>query len=194
MADLLDKIPPASRDYCSGLLEQLPIEVKLVRSRVSKWGDYRFGRSHSPRITLNEDLPPPFLLMTFIHELAHHVVQLKYGRRVAPHGKEWKHCFREMMLPLLNDEIFEAETLPLFISHMANPKANASADQRLHRLAQNMRGDEGFVIEALADGSRFVFRKKEYRRLHILRKRILCERLSDRRRYLFQPGTQIQPL
>lgn len=191
--DLLDKLPAPSRDYCEGLLKALPIEVRLVRPRSSKWGDYRYFRNQPAQITLNADLPPPFLLMTFVHEYAHHVVQLKHGNKAAPHGKEWKHSFRELMLPLLREEIFDAEILPLFIQHMANPKANASSDQKLHRLAQRMHGMEGVRLETLTDGSTFIFRKKTYRRLHLRRKRILCERVNDQRRYLFQPGTHIEP-
>lgn len=185
------RLPQNARSYCQGLLERIPVAIKLTHSRSTKWGDYRFGPRVESRISLNHDLPEPFFLLTFIHEYAHHIVHLKYGRKVMPHGKEWKHTFRELMLPLLVPEVYDEEILPVLTRHMANPKANATSDQHLHRIAQERMGIDQTRVEELSSGSEFTFRKRHYRVVGKVRKRIMCERLEDRRRFLFQPNTPI---
>lgn len=166
----------------------------VTRSRKSKWGDYRVHPRQAPYITINGDLPPVFFLMTLLHELAHHRVHLRHGIRcVPPHGVEWKTAFSTLMQPLLvDDRAFPSEILPLLRRHMKNPKANATADQHLYRVYLSMVNDASTLLEALEKGTVFHFRARRFEVKERVRKRIVCECLTTKRSYLFQPLTPVQ--
>ena len=38
------------------------------------------------------------MLFRSTHELAHLLAFEKYGRKISPHGEEWKSTFREMLI------------------------------------------------------------------------------------------------
>lgn len=178
-------------EYCFRLLAESDVAFTLSRPRSSKWGDYRFGRSIQPAITVNRNLEPPLFLMTFLHEFAHHQTIRDYGRKVPPHGVEWKMNFRSLMLPFLNEESLGKTLFPLIAGHMQNPRANISADQALYRYVLDQRNEEGTAIRTLSIGQRFYFRNEEYEVEQPLRKRIRVIRTRDQRRYIFQPLVRV---
>jgi len=66
------------------------VGVRLVRPRKTKSGDFRPPRyGFSSRITLNSDLSPVDMMITFCHEWAHYLVYKEYKQRARPHGAEW---------------------------------------------------------------------------------------------------------
>ena len=82
-------------------LEGLNYQIAISRPRKSKLGDFRPPRlGQIARITMNADLGPFQFLTTLTHEIAHLIAWEKHGRRAAPHGKEWKAIFRELLLEL----------------------------------------------------------------------------------------------
>ena len=84
-------LPRPSVEYCFDLWKSSPFELKLAKSRQTKVGDFTSKRSKShPRITLNNDLNPYLFLTTYIHEVAHLHVFLRFGHKVDPHGEECK--------------------------------------------------------------------------------------------------------
>ncbi|MCH2197427.1 MAG: hypothetical protein MK081_01485 [Flavobacteriales bacterium] len=129
--------------------------------------------------------------MTFLHEFAHHQTIRDYGRKVPPHGVEWKMNFRSLMLPFLNEESLGKTLFPLIAGHMQNPRANISADQALYRYVLDQRNEEGTAIRTLSIGQRFYFRNEEYEVEQPLRKRIRVIRTRDQRRYIFQPLVRV---
>src|SRR6478736_8245717 len=99
---LLQKhIPPSSVDYCFQLWQQYRFRFVLRKGRITKVGDFTYRTGQTPRITLNHDLNPYLFLVTYIHEVAHLYVHLKYGNKVDPHGEEWKNAFKHLMEPVL---------------------------------------------------------------------------------------------
>ncbi len=189
-------IPAMAMPHCLREFEHTPVSVRLTKGRKSKWGDYRIRPDRPPEITVNGDLPAAFLLMTLMHELAHHRVYLRYGlRSVAPHGKEWKQQFSQLMAPLLNNEaVFGSELTPLVRAHMRNPKANAAADQRLYRIYLNAVTSDAVLLESLPQGVEFIFRTRRFKISHRSRKRIACECVMSNRMYLFRPVTPVLAL
>lgn len=187
-------MPEGALDYCIQQFEATPVAISVTRSRRSKWGDYRIHPKEPPAISVNGDLPPAFFLMTLLHELAHHHVHLRYGlRRVPPHGTEWKTAFAALMQPLLvDDRAFPNDMLPLLRRHMKSPKANATADQALYRVYLSLVNDASLLLEQLEMGEIFTFRKRSFKVGERVRKRIVCECLATRRKYLFQPLTPVQ--
>lgn len=91
-------------------LGESPVRVRYVKPRRTKTGDFRPARDGSPpMITLNHNLHPVEMLITFCHELAHYRVYRKYRIRRSPHGKEWKSIYRQLLAELLEAEVLEKE-------------------------------------------------------------------------------------
>lgn len=158
-------------------------------SRVTKLGDFRppTRQGGAARITLNGDLNPYQMLITFIHELAHYDVHTLYGRRVKPHGDEWKRTFATLMQPYLTCDIFPPDILNKLKEHLKNPSASSGADVELSRLLHdydNNKNDGVMTVEDIPMNA--VFRLRNgliLRKGCLLRKYYLCTTLDGRKRY-----------
>ncbi len=189
MVKFLEKLPPAARSYVGQLLQQYDFALRLTRNRTSKLGDYRYHR-HSGRhtITLNRDLNPYRLLLTFMHELAHLIVSEEHPHRVRPHGVEWQAAFRRLMQPLLEPQVFPEPLLAELVRHMRKPRAAAGADPALWQaLAAYDIQDEKQPLQQLPAGERFIFRQRLYEKIKLRRTRVLCREVASGRLYLI-PG------
>lgn len=61
------------------------------------------------KISVNNNLTPSYFLYVFLHEYAHLLVTLKNpGRRTKPHGKDWQHCFFNLLLQAIEKKLFNA--------------------------------------------------------------------------------------
>ncbi|MEI7725892.1 MAG: hypothetical protein WCK09_12360, partial [Bacteroidota bacterium] len=119
------RLPLAAVEDVVEQIVENPISLKVVRQRTSKSGDFRAAHKGEPsRITVNGNLNPYAFLITLVHELAHHHVNIEYNRvlqkfslrrkiRPLPHGKEWKDQFRRLMDPYLHHEVFPIDVLPV---------------------------------------------------------------------------------
>ncbi len=190
----LERIPDAAHPFTLALLERYPVRLRLSAPRKSKWGDYRYGNRYTPTISVNRDLPPSLFLLTFMHEMAHHLVQIDYGSRVSAHGSEWKHTFSKLMLPLLSPKVFKDDELLVLAVHMRNPRASLATDPALHALAVKLMHGDALTVAELTAGDRFFFRERTYIRQEAVRKRIRCFCTENERIYLFQPSTPIEAL
>jgi SprT protein len=200
------RLPEAAvNDVVSQILEN-PVSLKVVRQRTSKSGDFRAAHNLTPaRITVNGNLNPYAFLITLVHELAHHHVDLDHSRamkkftlrrksRPLPHGKEWKVKFQQLMQPFLNSEVFPDIVLPVLCQYLENPKASSSVDHRLSKALkiydppdstlrlEELPFDEVFSIH----GKRF-FRKKEK-----VRTRYRCICINTNRIYLISSGAPVE--
>lgn len=134
------------------------------RPRTSKLGDFRPPRTSASKvccITLNSDLNPYQMLVTFVHEVAHYDVFRQYGlRKVQPHGEEWKLAFSTLLQPYLTDEIFPSDVLQQLREHLLHIKASSHTDQELQRVLQKYDENPLFetTVEQLPEGARFVLR------------------------------------
>lgn len=134
------------------------------RPRTSKLGDFRTPRTEKSKlctITLNCNLNPYQMLVTFVHELAHYEVHCQYGLgKVPPHGEEWKTAFSTLLQPYLSEEIFPADVLAQLKEHLLHIKASSNADHDLQRVLKKY--DENTIptttVEQLPEGARFVLR------------------------------------
>jgi hypothetical protein len=184
---LKNHIPPAALEYCFNLWKASPFELKLSKSRQTKVGDFTSKRSKShPRITLNNDLNPYLFLTTYVHEVAHLHVFLKFGHRVDPHGDEWKTAFMDLLIPLLWEHIFPPEILHELRRHMVNPKASSFADTKLTEAFRlfDKHKTHAAVLSQLPEGSTFQLQGKIFKKGKLRRTRVLCKELKSKRDYL----------
>lgn len=181
-------LPTPALSYCVQLWEQHQFELRIVRPRRTRLGDFTRRPGERPRITLNANLNPYSFLITYLHEVAHHVVYaVRYKKKVAPHGPEWKQAFRQLLLPVLNEAHFPCDILSPLQRYAANPKASTGSDpalvQALARYNITEPTSNKKPLLHLNEGVNFVFQKREFTRGALRRTRVLCVEKSSRRRY-----------
>ena len=99
--DILELIPEASHELVKPLIFEKHLNIKIVKVRKTKHGDFKKLRNGSNQITLNHINNKYRFLITLIHELAHFKVYKNIKKRVNPHGVEWKNTYKLLMLPFL---------------------------------------------------------------------------------------------
>lgn len=179
-------VPASALEYCFSLWKTSPFELKITKSRQTKVGDFtsRHTRKH-PRITLNNDLNAYLFLVTYVHEVAHLHVYLRFGSRVDPHGEKWRTTFTNLMLPILWESVFPEEILHELRRHMINPKASSFADSELTQAFRKFdKNSNQMVLSEVPEGSIFKLQGKFYKRGKIRRTRILCREMQSKRDYL----------
>lgn len=168
------------------------IQIKITANRSSKLGDYRKVGENQFLITINSTLHPELFFFVLTHEMAHLIAFEKYGHRnIAPHGKEWKHTFREMLLHSL--AVYSDEVRPLILDYAVSPKANfgASAALKKHFYPETLAKDEVF-IEDLQCGETFIFKNQKYKMHSKRRKNFLCTQLASGAGYIFRPFLKVK--
>lgn len=167
------------------------IHIKVTKNRNSKLGDYRKLRDNSHEITINSTLAPQLFFFVLTHELAHLIAFEKFGRRIAPHGNEWKHTFREMLLE--STDAYEEDLKPIIIKFSRSPKANfmASPDLVKYFHIENQNDDEVF-IEKLSKGENFIYQDQKYLLEGLIKKNYLCKNLATGRKYSFKPLARVE--
>ncbi|MFL9834062.1 SprT-like domain-containing protein [Chryseobacterium terrae] len=167
------------------------IHIKVTKNRNSKLGDYRKLRDNSHEITINSTLAPQLFFFVLTHELAHLIAFEEFGRRISPHGNEWKHTFREMLLESIN--VYEEDLKPIIIKFSRSPKANfmASPDLVKYFHIENQDDDEVF-IEKLTQGEIFIYREEKYLLEGLIKKNYLCKNLATGRKYSFKPLARVK--
>jgi hypothetical protein len=201
IASLLEeKIPGIPSGSIVRLASDYPFNLKVVRRRSSKSGDFRSPCNGDPaRITVNGDLNPYAFLITFVHELAHYVVWIDSRdrkRRPQPHGTQWKTTFREMMQPFLAPHIIPPVILFPLALYLKNPRASSSADQELLRALRTFDNKPGIIhLEDLpfdsvfSIGNGMVFKKKDK-----LRTRYTCICQRTNRTYRISSLAEVTPI
>lgn len=187
-------LPEKSIDRIFSLIRQEGVHLKIVSERRTRHGDYRKLSNGQHQITINANLNKYRFLITLIHEIAHLLAFKKFGRRIKPHGNEWKYTFQHLMLPFITPSIFPHELLPLLARHFKNPKASSDTDVALAIALKRYDPDnqKDFLFE-LQKGSIFrtsngkVF-KKDRKRV----KRFECIELSTGKIYIFQPHAEVE--
>ena len=138
MVETLKKyIPERAAPPVFALIKDNGVYLKIVNERVTRHGDYRILPDGQHQITVNVSLNKYRFLITLVHEIAHLVAFQKYGRRIKPHGAEWKQTFQHLMIPFIRPEIFPNELLPYLARHFKNPKASSDTDAHLSVALKN---------------------------------------------------------
>lgn len=192
--------PEASVAMVGEIFEQRRFRLHFKRPRASKLGDFRPPRTKNGlcAITINLDLNPYQMLVTYVHEVAHYDVYQQYSSRmVQPHGIEWQKRFASLLLPFMTEAIFPKDILEALQKHLQHIKASSTADQNLQRVMRryDKHPDNIVTVENLPNGARFllknglVFQKGEKQRT---RYRCYCE--SNGRWYFVSALAEVKEL
>lgn len=184
-------LPQNTLSHLRNWFSDYSIHIKITRNRNSKLGDYRKLRDLSHEITINSTLQPQLFFFVLTHELAHLIAFEKYGRRISPHGNEWKHTFRLMLLESI--DVYEDDLKPIIIKFSKSPKANFMATPDLVKYfhIENHDDDEIFV-EQLVKGDYFIYRTEKYLLEGLIKKNYLCLNLATGRKYSFKPLARVK--
>jgi SprT protein len=196
MDDILIKyLPERAVAPCLQLIKESGVNLKIVNKRVTRHGDYRRLPNGMHQITINATLNKYRFLITLVHEIAHLAAFVKYGRRIKPHGLEWKRTFQYLMLPFLRPEIFPSILLPHLAKHFRNPKASSDTDAVLSLALKEFdfqTTDLTYVFE-LPLGSVFrIYNGKLFRKGNKRVKRFECVEVVSGKVYLFQPNAEVE--
>jgi hypothetical protein len=158
-------LPPGTEAYVEELLARQPCAIRLARPRRTKLGDHRPpGRGRAGhRISINDDLNPYAFLTTLLHEIAHaatwerHERRRRYGRRVRPHGVEWRAEFAGLLEPVVSLGVLPEDVNAALTRSLARPAAATCSDRELLlALGRYDRLDPTLVrVEELAVGGWF---------------------------------------
>lgn len=191
--DLQHYLPSASASMCNQIIGQYRVDVKIVKERRTRHGDYRKKRNGEQQITINTMENPYRFLITLIHELAHLKVYNSLTKKVAPHGQEWKSAYKALMLPFLQPSIFPNTILSALASHIKNPKASTDSDFRLVMALKEFDppNNKNHIFE-IAEGSEFISSNgKVFRKGMQRKKRFICTEKNTGKQYLFPPHAEV---
>ncbi len=186
MQALQKYLPQIAVEYCSELLMLYKLHLHIEVARKDRLGDYSPHLGKGNRISINHNLNPYDFLITFIHELAHHVTHQKHGPNHQSHGAEWKQAFKDCMRPTVMLGFFPPDIAAPLIKHMQKPKYTHSGDialmKALSKYNVHTKTDQVLVSD-LPEGTVFWFQQKQFRKLQKLRTYVLCEALTSGKRY-----------
>lgn len=184
-------LPQNALLYLRKWFSDYSIHIKVTRNRNSKLGDYRKLRDNSHEISINSTLAPQLFFFVLTHELAHLIAFEKFGRKISPHGNEWKYTFREMLLE--SADVYDEDLKPIITKFSRSPKANfmASPDLVKYFHIDNQNDDEVF-IEKLSKGENFIYREQKYLLEGLIKKNYLCMNLATGRKYSFKPLARVK--
>lgn len=190
-------LPDEFVPYVVDLFFAEQVHFRITKPRKTKLGDYRppfNGKPH--QITVNGNLNPYAFLITTLHEFAHLRTFVKYGNRVKAHGVEWKHEFKELLLPLLNSEALPTELKSVLMRSTRNLKAASCTDTQLYRAlkAYDTVDDNVILLEDLGNDKVFQLGNRTFQRGILRRKRYLCAEVATGKQFLVSRLAEVKPV
>lgn len=187
MAVLKKYMPLNAVEYCSEIIMLYKLHLHIEIERKDRLGDYSPHLGKGNRISINHNLNQYDFLITFIHELAHHVTHKKYGPHHQSHGNEWKQEFKNCMRPIVMSKIFPIDIEIPLIKHMRAPKYTHSGDVELMKsLMKYNKGTQPTLLDELPLNSIFTMNHKskmKLRKIEKLRTYVLCEDIITGKKY-----------
>jgi hypothetical protein len=194
-ATLESMLPANTWPIVAGWLAPFPCSVLMTRPRKTKIGDFRPARPNRPTtITLNRDLAPYQMLLTLTHEIAHLINWSQNGRKVAPHGPEWRACFSDLLRTLSETSALDPRFRSAILHHAKRPRSSALYDEALYRVLRHLEDSKQTVLGDLPEGAGFLFRKRAFTKISSQRSRCVCCAKDTGSRYRIAKLAPVSPL
>lgn len=180
-------VPLEYVDLVTDLLLKYRVVFKIVKPRKTKLGDFRAGiQGEKYQITVNGDLNKYSFLITTLHEFAHLITYDEYGRRAAPHGKEWKDNFSMLLVPMIRIGHLPKPIESALMNSLVNVKASSCTDVNLQRvlLTFDERNDNLTTLESLEKNSIFELNGRLFEKGVLRRTRFMCKEQHGKRYFL----------
>ncbi len=179
-------VPQTAAAYCIELWQLGKFSLRITKDRQTKLGDYTFDPKNGQHtISVNQGLNRYAFLITYLHEVAHLVTQLRFGVSVKPHGIEWQSAFKEIVFPVATTDVFPEEILRALFRHMKTPAASSCSDLQLQKVLHAYDSDAAdFVfVEELMVNQQFQIKKDIYRVIEKSLKKSICIQESNQKKY-----------
>ncbi len=181
--------------FVNAICKKERVLIKIKPKRATKYGDFRpsLKSNTSHTVTVNQGENKDAFFLTLLHELAHAIVWNKYGRKVKPHGKEWKEDYRILMLDSLEKGYFSENLYPGLIGFANNIKSSHNYNTELVKALNslNKNDDDFHLISEIEKGSRFIYRDKVYVKGDKIRTRYKCRQKNTLKEYLFNANASV---
>ena len=175
--------------------KEFNVKVIVTNPSKSRLGVFIPKRLSENNIRINNNLNRYSFLITLIHEMAHASIWIKYGRKVNPHGLEWKMEFKRMILPFLHPNYFPEDILSALAKHMILPKASTVRDVDLSTILRKYDILPSFTIDRIKDGDYFeIANGSQFQKICKLRKNYKCKEIKSGKLYRFSPLAEVIPL
>nr|WP_184659094.1 sprT domain-containing protein [Pedobacter cryoconitis] len=187
-------MPPEAAPVIAKWIDYFQCEFKISKSRATKLGDYRHPfKELGHKISVNNNLNRYAFLVTTVHEFAHLLTWNDHKNKVRPHGGEWKHNFKRMMTPFLDQQIFPDDLQQAISIYLSNPSASSCTDLKLSRALKKYDGVmDHSRLEELPKHTIFTIKDgRRFKKGEQLRKRFRCECLDNGNIYLFSPLAEV---
>nr|WP_183882687.1 sprT domain-containing protein [Pedobacter cryoconitis] len=187
-------MPPEAAPVIAKWIDYFQCEFKISKSRATKLGDYRHPfKELGHKISVNNNLNRYAFLVTTVHEFAHLLTWNDHKNKVRPHGGEWKHNFKRMMTPFLDQQIFPDDLQQAISTYLSNPSASSCTDLKLSRALKKYDGVmDHSRLEELPKHTIFTIKDgRRFKKGEQLRKRFRCECLDNGNIYLFSPLAEV---
>lgn len=185
----LEKYLPANTlPFIQKWLKPHLTNIGIKRDRKSKLGDYRKMPNNTHQITVNGNLEPELFFFVLTHEIAHLLAFEKYGRRITPHGREWKHTYSVLLSETIS--LYSKELQPLIIQYAHSPKANYMSNTALVKYFNHR--NVSLFLENINIGEQFLFRNERYTVIKKLKKNYLCQSLDSGLKYRIHPLAEVE--
>ena len=191
-------LPTGSYDAVLEYIYHYKIQLTVAKSRQSILGDYRHAhQDKGHRISVNGDLNKYSFLVTLLHEIAHLITFEKHGRKVLPHGQEWKQNFGNILAAFIGKNIFPEDIEKALQKSIKNPAASSCGDEKLLRVLKKYdpAKDGVLLLEQLQDGVAFKIKgNRVFVKGEKIRKRFKCQEIATKKWYLFSPMYEVESL
>jgi len=198
LADLAAYLPENSFDDVAAYLQKYSVHLTIARRRASVLGDYRNAfHEQNHRISVNGNLNKYAFLITLLHELAHLLTFEQYKNQVAPHGKEWKNRYAQLLFIFLQKNIFPDDIAVALRSSLHNPSASTASEQALTRVLRqyDLPRQDIITVEQLNMNEYFMtLDKKIYQRKEKRRTRYLCIEATTQKPYLISGLCEVKKM
>jgi SprT protein len=191
-------LPEKGLKHVVDLIFEHRVRFKISQVRKTKFGDYRYNpEDDSEQISVNGNLNPYSFYFTTIHEFAHLIAFKTYGRRIAPHGEEWKHTFSILLMKGEVLHWFPIDIRPRIKSYMNNPKASTASDHdlfiALRKYDQHQNpSDKPLYLHELKRGQVFALNKRQFVLGEKRRTRYVCKEFHSGRDFLVSGLAEVE--
>lgn len=189
-------LPIDTVEYCGNLWNYHKFDFKITKPRSSKLGDYCFSRKNGHAITVNSNLNKYSFLITYLHEVAHLLVQKNYIRRKTPHGKEWKDAFRTLLRPVMDTDVFPSDILVALEVYYKNPSASTGSHKLLSETLHKYDPQpEGFAqLNHLNENEIFQLNGRLFSKGPLRRTRYFCKEVASGKNYIILGRALVQKI
>lgn len=188
---LKDFVPEPSLPILNKWFSQHSFQLTISNHRKTKLGDFRPSRFGTHKISVNSTLNQYAFLITLTHEFAHLLVWKKHKNKVAPHGKEWKNLFGELLEELLGKNIFPEPILSALKRHRKNPAASSLRDKNLIEALNQFNQNQALYLYQIEEGKSFKVNNQQFVKGEKRRTRFVCTNLKNNKQYLVHEMAEI---